>query len=99
MSETVTVTLHGEPETLVRSARFESEGRWFTSFEIGTVSIFASVELLRRIADEATKAAMIAEGWAPPATPTIPPAPSPVFETGALKVMPVPLDPEPADVF
>lgn len=67
MNETVTVTLHGERDTTVTSQRFEVHGQgWFSSIEIGSVTIFAPVELLRRIADEATRAAMIAEGWAPP---------------------------------
>ena len=80
MSDLVTVTLHADKTTEVKSARFESNGQFFTSFEIGSVSIFAHVELLRRIADEATKAVMVAEGWtapAPPAPAISPLAPSP----------------------
>jgi hypothetical protein len=81
MSETVTSTLHADGMTVVRSQRFESQGQWFTSFEVGPMTIFASVDLLRRIADEATKAAMVAEGWAPPAPATVPPiAPSSATE-------------------
>jgi hypothetical protein len=73
MSETVAVTLHGEKDTVVQSARFESQGQWFTSFEVGPLTIFASPELLRRIAEEATKAALVAEGWSRPVMPATPP--------------------------
>jgi hypothetical protein len=76
MNETVTATLHGANDTIVQSSYFQVGSEWFTSFEVGSVTIFAPPELLRRIAEEATKAALIAEGWSrPTAAATIPPPP------------------------
>lgn len=81
MSESITFHLHAKDDTAVVSSRFEVPGQgWCSTIQIGPVTIFAEVGLLRRLADEAMRAALMAEGWSAPA-PTVPapdmPAPAP----------------------
>jgi hypothetical protein len=74
MIESITFHLHAEKATVVTFSHSEgtADCQPYTTLEIGPVTIFATVDLLRRIAEEATKAALVAEGWSVPSAAEAP---------------------------
>lgn len=78
IEEGITFHLHATKTTKVHSDRLPSDGGgWFYTLAIGPVTIFVTPDLLRRISDEAMRAALIADGWTEPGRPTPEDEPTP----------------------